>query len=114
MSSTATVLLQSTFVATGAAALLYTSPAAGKGTWVDNATALNDNAGPQTLTLHHVPAAGAAAAVNQLTKAKSIATGATDLLPELRGKFLKPGDAIWGVASAATAISLNLSGRELT
>lgn len=114
MSSTATVLLQSTFVATGSAALLYTSPISGKGTWIDNATALNDNAAAQTLTLHHVPSAGAVAAVNQLTKVKSIAAGATDLLPEVRGKFLKPGDTIWGVASAATSISLNMSGRELT
>jgi hypothetical protein len=114
MTSTATVLSPGAFVASGAAAMIYTAPAGGKGAWIDTATAVNDNAAAQTLTLYRVPAAGAAGAANQLTKAKSIAAGATDLVPEVRGKFLKPGDAIWGLASAASAISLELVGRELT
>lgn len=114
MSSTAKTLLDSVFVANGAAALLYTSPAAGKGTYLDAVTALNDNAAAQTVTLHIVPAAGAAAAVNAQVKAKSLAAGVTDLLPEMRGKFLDPGDMVYGGASAASAISLFMSGRELT
>ena len=114
MSSTPKVLLQGTFAANGAAVAVYTSPANGKGTWIDSALALNDNAAPQTLSLNHVPAAGGVAAANQLTKAKSIAAGATDLLPEVRGRFLNPGDAIAAGASAATSIALSLMGRELT
>lgn len=114
MSSTSRVLLDSTFVATGAAALLYTSPAGGKGVYLDVATALNDNAASQTLTLHIVPSGGTAQAVNQHIKAKSIANGATDLLAEVRGKFLDPGDMVYATASVGSAISLFLSGRELT
>lgn len=114
MPSTAKVLIPGTFVATGAATQLYLSPTAGKGTWIDTATALNDNAAAQTVTIYRVPSAGAAGAVNALIKAKSIGIGATDLLPELRGKFLNPGDTIWAVASAASSISIDVSGRELT
>jgi hypothetical protein len=114
MSSTPKVLLPGTFVANGAVALLYTSPANGKGTWLDNVTALNDNAAVQQLTVQKVPAAGAAAAVNQLVKAKPVNAGATDLLPEVRGKFLNPGDSLWAGATAATAITMEISGRELT
>lgn len=114
MSSTAKTLFDSTFIATGAASLLYTSPAGGKGTYLDVATALNDNAAAQTVTLHIVPSGGGAAAVNQQIKARSLAPGASDLLPEIRGKFLDPGDMVYGTASAATSISLFMSGRELT
>lgn len=114
MSSTPKVLLQSVFAPNGAATVQYTSPATGKGTWVDVALAVNDNAATQTLAMNHVPAAGAVAAVNQLLKAKSIAAGASDLLPEVRGRFLNPGDAIAFGASAATAIAVSLIGRELT
>jgi hypothetical protein len=114
MSSTATVLIPGVFAATGAATMLYTSPPGGKGTWIDAATATNDNAAAQTLTLYRVPAGETATADNLVAKAKSIGIGATDLLPELRGKFLKPGDAIWAVAGAASAIALDVSGRELT
>lgn len=114
MSSTATVLIGGVFAPNGAAAALYAAPAAGKGAWIDTVTAVNDNAGPQTLTIYRVPAGEGATADNLIAKAKSIAAGATDLLPELRGKFLKPGDAIWAVCSAASAIALDVSGRELT
>lgn len=114
MSSTPKVLLQAVFAPNGAAVAQYTSPAAGKGTWLDVALAVNDNAATQTLAVNHVPAAGAVAAVNQLVKAKSIAAGASDLLPELRGRFLNPGDSIAAGASAATSIAISLIGRELT
>lgn len=114
MSSTATVLIAGVFAPNGAAAALYTSPVNGRGTWIDAATGTNDNAAAQTLTLYRVPAGEAATADNLIAKAKSIAIGGTDLLPEMRGKFLKPGDAIWAVASAASAIALDVVGRELT
>ena len=114
MSSKATVLVPGVFAPTGAAAALYTSPSGGKGTWIDTATACNDNAAAQTLTLFRVPAGEGATPDNQIVKAKSIGIGATDLLQELRGKFLNPGDAIWAIAGAASAIALDVSGRELT
>lgn len=114
MSSTSKVLFPSAFLANGAVALLYTSPVGGKGTYLDVATALNDNAAAQTVTINIVPAGGGVAAGNQQVKAKSVAAGVTDLLPEIRGKFLAAGDSVWGAGGAATSISLFLSGRELT
>lgn len=114
MTTTPKVLLQAVFAPNGAATVQYTSPATGRGTWIDTALAVNDNAGTQTLAMNHVPAAGSVAAVNQLVKAKSLAAGATDLLPEVRGRFLNPGDSIAFGASAATAIAVSLVGRELT
>lgn len=114
MISTPNVLVPGTFLANGAPTLLYQSPANGKGTWIDTVTACNDNAGAQTMTLHIVPSGGAVGAANQVAKAKSIGIGVTDLVLELRGKFLKPGDAIWGGASAASAIAMQINGRERT
>jgi len=113
MTSTAKLLLAAADLP-NASGLLYTSPAAGKGTWIDKATAQNHSGAAATITLNHVPAAGGAAAVNQIVNTKSIADKATDLLPELVGKFIPPGASIYGICSAATAVALELNGRELT
>lgn len=93
---------------------VYTSPAAGKGTWIDKMTATNYSAGAVTLSINIVTLAGAAGNSNLVVKTKSLAAGATDTLPEIVGKFLNPGDFVSVVASAATSISLAANGRELT
>jgi hypothetical protein len=97
-----------------AAAALYTSPAGGKGTWIDKATATNHNGAAQTVTFNHVPLAGAASNANLVVDAKSIADKATDLLPELVGKYLPPGAMLYGVCSVAAGVAFELNGRELT
>ena len=113
MTSTAKVLIASQ-AAPNANTLLYTSPAGGKGTWIDKATALNYSASAAVLSVNIVPAAGAPASENLVLKTKSIAAAATDLLPELIGKFLNPGDMIYVLAGTATAIGIAINGRELT
>jgi hypothetical protein len=97
-----------------AATVLYTSPPGGKGTWVDKATATNHNGAAQTVTFNHVPAAGAVSNANLVVDAKSIADKATDLLPELVGKYLPPGAQLYGLCSVAAGIAFELNGRELT
>lgn len=113
MTSTAKLLLPAADMA-AASTLLYTSPANGKGTWIDKATATNHNAAAQTVTFNNVPAAGAAAPANLIVTVKSIAANGTDQLPELVGKFIPPGGALYGTASAATSIALEINGRELS
>lgn len=93
---------------------VYTSPTAGKGTWIDKFTATNYSAGAVTLSINIVTLAGAAGNSNLVVKTKSIAAGATDTLPEVIGKMLKPGDFISVIASAATSIAIASNGRELT
>lgn len=97
-----------------ATALLYTSPVNGKGTWIDKATVMNHDVAAHTASFNLVPSGGAVANTNLLVKAKALAAGATDLLPEMVGKFLNPGDSINGFADAAAFVSVAINGRELT
>jgi hypothetical protein len=113
MTSTAKLLVAAADMPNASTAL-YTSPANGKGTWIDKATATSHNAAAQTVTFNNVPAAGAVANGNLVVNAKSIATNSTDQLPELVGKFIPPGGSLYGICSAATAIALEINGRELS
>lgn len=113
MTSTAKVIIPAQD-APNANTLLYTSPASGKGTWIDKATALNHTGAAAKISFNIVPAVGAAGAANLVVQTKSIASGATDLLPEVIGKFLNPGDMIYAIADTATAIGIAFNGREVT
>ncbi len=113
MTSTAKVLIPSQD-APNANTLLYTSPVGGKGTWIDKATALNHTASAAVLSVNVVPSAGVPGTTNLLIQTKSIAPAATDLLPELVGKFLNPGDSIYALGGTASAIAFAVNGRELT
>lgn len=113
MTSTAKLLVASADLA-NAAASLYTSPANGRGTWIDKATATNHSGGARTVSFNHVPNAGAVANSNLVVDAKSIADKATDLLPELVGKFIPAGASLYGFADAATGVAFEMNGRELT
>lgn len=93
-----------------AAATLYTSPAAGKGTWIDKATAVNHSGGARTVSLF----IGGTGAINTVVNTKSIADKATDTLPELVGHFIPPGGTLAGNADAAAGVNVVISGRELT
>ena len=97
-----------------ASALLYTSPANGKGTWIDKATATNHVAATHTVTVYLVPSGGSAGGTNVAVQAKPVAAAATDLLPEVVGKFLGPGDMIYAFADAAASVNIGINGRELT
>lgn len=113
MASTPKALFAPQDLATPAVALIYTSPASGKGTYLDKPTVNNHSGATATVTFHIVPAAGAAGVTNIRVNAKSVADKATDLLPELAGRFLNPGDMLCGAASTAN-LNVDCSGRELT
>lgn len=113
MTSAAKVLIPAQD-APNANTLLYTSPVGGKGTWIDKATALNHTGAAAKISLNFVPAAGAPISANLVVQTKSIAAGTTDLLPEVIGKFLNPGDMIHVLADTATAIGIAFNGREVT
>lgn len=80
-------------------------------TSVDKFTAVNTGAANATLTVHLVPAGGAAAASNAFTKV--VPPGTTWTFPEIVGHVLEAGDVISTIASANT-ISIRASGRQFT
>lgn len=93
-----------------AATVLYTSPAAGKGTWIDKATAVNHGGAAHNVTFY----IGGSANANLVVDAKAVADKATDTLPELVGHFLPAGVTLQALADAATVVNIVISGRELT
>jgi hypothetical protein len=66
------------------------------------------------VTFNIVPSGGSTGNTNLVVDLKSIADKATDLLPELVGKYLGPGDFLAGFADTATSVALCINGRELT
>jgi hypothetical protein len=91
----------------------YTSPAGGKGTFIDKFTATNTSAGAVTLSINLVTD-GAASDNDLIVKTKSLAAAETYTFPEIVGHYLAPGSTISTIASAATSITIRSSGRELT
>ena len=92
----------------------YTSPASGRGTWIDKFTLCNTTAGAVTATVYVVPAAGSPGASNTVLSAVSIAAGETYLCPEITGRFMAAGSSVQWLASAATSITGYIGGREVT
>ena len=113
MTATAKVLYPAADLPAAAAAL-YTSPTNGKGTGIDKVTAVNHSAAARAVSFYRVPSGGLSGNSNCIVYGKSIAVAATDLMPEIVGKFLAPGDSIWGNADTASAVNFEMNGRELT
>lgn len=97
---------------TGSNATYYT--ATNVYTIIDSASICNTTAGAVTATIDLVDSGGSAAATERVISARSIAAGETYLCPELIGQILNPGDTIQGLASAATSLTLRISGREVS
>lgn len=91
----------------------YTSPAEGKGTWIDKFTLCNTTGTTRQVTVYVVPSAGSPSASNTVLSAFAVAAGETYLCPELTGRFLAPGSSVQWFASAATAITGYIGGREV-
>src|SRR5262245_633513 len=90
----------------------YTAPASTR-TIIDKFTGTNTTAAAQTITVKLIPSGGAAAASNTIVSVKSVAPGECYTFPELVGHVLNPGDFISTLASAAAAITIRASGREV-
>lgn len=81
---------------------------------VDKFTATNTSSSNVTLSVNLVTSGGSAAASNLIMDARTIAPDETYTCPELVGHSLEPGGFISTIASAATAITIRASGREIT
>ncbi len=97
---------------TGSNATYYT--ATNVRTVIDKCTVTNTTSGAVTLTLDIVDSGGSAGATERIISAKSISAGETYRCPEMVGQVLENGDTIQGLASAATSLTIRISGREIT
>lgn len=81
---------------------------------IDKATCTNVSVAAATLTVYLVASGGTAGPANATVYQKTIAAGYADTLPELVGHILNAGDFLSALASAATALNLRVSGREVS
>lgn len=79
---------------------------------VRGAKFINTDTVARTITLHHVPAGGAAAAANKHFAAVSIPAGKTWEISYDEGEWtLRSGDSLWMFADAASAVNAYFSGQ---
>lgn len=83
-------------------------------TVIDKFTATNVSASNATFSINIVPASGAAGATNLIMKTRSIAPNECYTCPEVVGHSIEPNGFISTLASAASAIVIRSSGREIT
>jgi len=89
--------------------------ATGVTTIIDKFTATNyDASTARTLSVNLVTSADTAGNQNLIVKTKTLQAGETYTFPELVGHVLAPGGFISTIASAATAINIRASGREVS
>lgn len=106
------VLVQPLQLATGATTQ-YTVPA-GTRTIIDKATVTNTDTSNRTFSVNLVTSGGSPGNANLVIDTRAVVPDETYLCPELVGQVLGPGDFISTTASAATALTLRISGREVT
>lgn len=106
------ILVQPVQLAVGATTQ-YTVPT-GTRTIIDKATVTNTDTSNRTFSVNLVTSGGSPSNANLIVDARAVVPDETYLCPELIGQVLGPGDFISTTASAATALTLRISGREVT
>ena len=91
----------------------YTTPAATR-CIIDKATVTNTDTVPRTFSANIVQASGSPGNANLIIDDKSVQPNETYLCPELVGQVLDPGAFLSTIASAASALTLRVSGREIS
>ena len=81
---------------------------------IDTFTATNTSASNATLSVNIVANSGSVSDANLIVDERAIAAGDTYTFPELVGHVLQPGDFISTIASAASALTIRVSGREIS
>ena len=81
---------------------------------IDKATATNTDTVNRTFSVNLVTSGGSAGNSNLVIDDRTVVPGETYLCQELVGQALESGGFISTVASAATALTLRVSGREIT
>jgi hypothetical protein len=90
----------------------YVSP--GVNTIIDKFTAINYSASAASISVHLVTSTGVAGNDNIIVKTKTLQASESYTFPEIVGHILSPSGFISTIASAAGAISIRASGREVT
>lgn len=80
---------------------------------IDKFTVTNTSAGNASISVNLVNSGGSASDANLVIDARTIAPGETYTCPELIGQILEAGQFISTLASAATALTIRASGREV-
>jgi len=88
--------------------------ATGVTTIIDKFTATNITGTAATISVNLVTVAGTAGNTNLITKTKTLQASEVYTFPELVGQVLGIGDFISAVAGTASAITIRVSGREVT
>lgn len=83
-------------------------------TIIDKFTATNYDTSARTISVNLVTGFDNAGNQNLIVKAKTLLPSETYTFPELVGHILAPGGYISTLASAATAINIRASGREVS
>lgn len=81
---------------------------------LDKFTATNYDTVARTISVNLVTSADTAGNQNLIVKTKTLQAGETYTFPELVGHVLAPSGFISTLASAATAINIRASGREVS
>ena len=81
---------------------------------IDKFTATNTSASNVTFSVNLVANAETAVTGNLIVQAKTIPPGKTHVLTEVIGHSLESGGFISTLASAASSITIRISGREIT
>lgn len=91
----------------------YIAPT-GTRTIIDKATVTNTSAGTVAFSANLVANGGAAGDSNLTIDTKAVLPSQSYTCPELVGHILEPGGFISTLASVGSALSLRISGREIT
>lgn len=81
---------------------------------IDKFTVTNNSASAAEITVNIVADLGVASAGNQIINSRNIEAGECYTCPELVGQVLVSGGYISTTASAANALTIRASGREIT
>jgi hypothetical protein len=88
--------------------------ASGVSVIIDKFTATNFDTSARAISVNLVTQFDNAGNQNLITKSKTLLPSETYTFPEIVGHVLAPGGSISTIASAATAINIRASGREIS
>lgn len=81
---------------------------------IDACTLTNTTGGAVTVTMHLVPSGGTADATNIILSAHPVPAGGSYIVPGALGQAIESGGTLQALASAATSVTIVVSGIEYT
>jgi hypothetical protein len=92
----------------------YTVGSTVRSTIIDSATATNVSGGNVVFSANVVPSGGSAGSSNLILQTKTITPGQTYMCRELIGKIMETGDFLSTLCDTASALVIDIDGREVT